>query len=158
MPRRTRLFTTASNSTNFWTGQTRAARYGRTAPISPRRPKLLSNRRAIGDGSIVAARAAARSLSANRPANTTRSRLRSRAEHVFADRENAMGRKIVHTIGIMRARVKIGMINLVYNMRRLIQLDRMAAAPAWSSSRLESVFGGVNCLRGHGENAKNGAD
>jgi len=56
--------------------------------------------------------------------------VRARAEHVFADQENAMGRKIVRTIGIMRARAKIGMMNLVYNMRRLIQLERMAAAPA----------------------------
>jgi transposase, IS5 family len=54
---------------------------------------------------------------------------RARAEHVFADQENAMGRKIVRTIGIVRARAKIGMMNLVYNMRRLIQLERMVAAP-----------------------------
>jgi IS5 family transposase len=63
-------------------------------------------------------------------ANTTRSRVRARVEHVFADQQNAMGGKIVRTIGIARARVKIGMMNLVYNMRRLVQLERMAAAPA----------------------------
>jgi transposase, IS5 family len=49
---------------------------------------------------------------------------------VFADQRNAMGGKIVRTIGIGLARVKIGMINLVYNMRRLVQLARMAAASA----------------------------
>jgi IS5 family transposase len=63
-------------------------------------------------------------------ANTTRSRVRARVEHVFADQQNAMGGKIVRTIGIARARVKIAMMNLVYNMRRLVQLERMAAAPA----------------------------
>jgi IS5 family transposase len=63
-------------------------------------------------------------------ANTTRSRVRARVEHVFADQQNAMGGKIVRTIGIARARVKIGMMNLVYNMRRLVQLERMAAASA----------------------------
>ena len=41
-----------------------------------------------------------------------------------------MGGKFVRTIGIVRARVKIGMMNLVYNMRRLVQLERMAVAPA----------------------------
>ena len=41
-----------------------------------------------------------------------------------------MGGKIVRTIGIARACVKIGMMNLVYNMRRLVQLERMAVAPA----------------------------
>jgi IS5 family transposase len=63
-------------------------------------------------------------------ANTTRSRVRARVEHVFADQENAMGGKFVRTIGIARAAVKIGMMNLVYNMRRLVQLERVAAAPA----------------------------
>ena len=51
-----------------------------------------------------------------------------------------MGRKIVRTIGIARARFKIGMMNLGYNMRRLVQLERVAAAPA----RIGCV-GGVLC-------------
>ena len=41
-----------------------------------------------------------------------------------------MGRKIVRTIGMARARFKIGMMNLSYNMRRLVQLERVAAALA----------------------------
>jgi transposase, IS5 family len=63
-------------------------------------------------------------------ANTTRSRIRARVEHVFGHQENSMGRKLVRTIGIARATVKIGMMNLVYNMRRLVQLGRMTVAPA----------------------------
>ena len=63
-------------------------------------------------------------------ANTTRSRVRARVEHVFADQENGMGGKLVRTIGMVRARVKIGLMNLVYNIRRLVQLERMAAASA----------------------------
>ena len=63
-------------------------------------------------------------------ANTTRSRVRARVEHIFGDQQNAMGGKFVRTIGIARARAKIGMMNLVYNMRRLVQLERMAPAPA----------------------------
>jgi transposase, IS5 family len=40
-------------------------------------------------------------------ANTTRSKVRARVEHVFGDQKNAMGAEIVRTIGIVRARCKI---------------------------------------------------
>ena len=63
-------------------------------------------------------------------ANTVRSKVRARVEHVFGHQENSMGRKIVRTIGMARARFKIGMMNLGYNMRRLVQLERVAAAHA----------------------------
>jgi IS5 family transposase len=63
-------------------------------------------------------------------ANTTRSRVRARVEHVFGDQQNAMGGIFVRTIGIARAAVKIGMMNLVYNMRRFVSLERVAAASA----------------------------
>jgi len=54
-------------------------------------------------------------------ANRKRSQVRSRVEHVFAQQE-AMGGTLVRTIGIVRARFKIGMKNLVYNIRRLAWL------------------------------------
>jgi transposase, IS5 family len=58
-----------------------------------------------------------RSLSQRQQAgNTTRSRVRARVEHVFADQENGMGGKFVRTIGMARACVKIGMVNLVYGV------------------------------------------
>ena len=65
---------------------------------------------------------------AQKAANTTRSKVRARVEHVFGDQKNAMGAELVRTIGIVRARCKIGMTNLVYNMRRFVCLERMAAA------------------------------
>jgi hypothetical protein len=34
----------------------------------------------------------------------------------------------IRTIGIARATMKIGMVNLVYNMRRLVFLHSLAAA------------------------------
>ena len=67
---------------------------------------------------------------AQETANKTRSRVRARVEHVFGHQENSMGRKLVRTIGMARARFKIGMMNLGYNIRRLVQLERVAAAPA----------------------------
>ena len=38
------------------------------------------------------------------------------------------GGRLVRTIGTIRARAKIGLQNLVYNIRRLTTLERMAAA------------------------------
>jgi hypothetical protein len=63
-------------------------------------------------------------------ANKTRSKVRARVKHVFGDQKNSMGAEIMRTIGIVRARCKIGMTNLVYNMRHFVFLERMAEA-AW---------------------------
>jgi IS5 family transposase len=54
-------------------------------------------------------------------ANRKKSKVRARVEHVFGA-QNAMGGHLVRTIGLLRAQVKIGMMNLVYNMVRLMQL------------------------------------
>ena len=61
-------------------------------------------------------------------ANKTRSKVRARVEHVFADQANGMGGKLVRTIGIVRARMKIGMQNFAYNLRRFVWLERSAQA------------------------------
>lgn len=61
-------------------------------------------------------------------ANRKKSRIRARVEHVFAAQQTSPGGRIVRTIGIIRAQTKIGLQNLVYNIRRLVALDRMAAA------------------------------
>ena len=62
--------------------------------------------------------------------NTTRSRVRARVEHVFGHQHTSMGGTMVRAIGIVRARAKIGLMNLVYNISRLVHLERAAAAPA----------------------------
>ena len=49
-------------------------------------------------------------------------RCERRSSHVFAHQE-AMGGKRVRTVGLARARIKIGMMNLVYNLRRLAWLQ-----------------------------------
>ena len=61
-------------------------------------------------------------------ANTRKSRVRARIEHVFGAQENAPGGRLVRTIGMVRAKVKIGLQNLAYNIRRLVILERAAAA------------------------------
>jgi hypothetical protein len=54
--------------------------------------------------------------------------VRARVEHVFGSQHTSMGGKLVRTIGIARASMKIGMQNLAYNMRRLVVLERSAWA------------------------------
>ncbi len=61
-------------------------------------------------------------------ANRKKSKVRARIEHVFVAQENAPGGRIIRTIGAVRARAKIGLQNLVYNVRRLVILQRMATA------------------------------
>ena len=60
--------------------------------------------------------------------NKSRSRFRARVEHVFGAQSNDMGGTRVRSIGLVRARARIGLKNLAYNMRRLIQLQRLASA------------------------------
>ena len=61
-------------------------------------------------------------------ANSRKSKVRARIEHVFGAQENAPGGRLVRTIGIARATIKIGLQNLAYNIRRLVILERAAAA------------------------------
>ena len=60
-------------------------------------------------------------------ANRKKSQVRARIEHVFGAQQTAPGGRIVRTIGIVRARAKIGLQNLAYNIRRLVTLERMAS-------------------------------
>jgi IS5 family transposase len=62
-----------------------------------------------------------------RRANALKSEVRSRVEHVFAMQKDKMG-LFIRTIGIARATMKIGMANIVYNVKRLVFLGRLAAA------------------------------
>lgn len=59
--------------------------------------------------------------------NKTRSQTRCRVEHVFAWMAQ-WGGKAVRGIGLARAEVRIGFMNLVYNMRRFCTLHRLAAS------------------------------
>jgi IS5 family transposase len=64
---------------------------------------------------------------AMRRANAAKSKIRSRVEHVFAEQKDRMD-LFIRTIGIARATMKIGLANLVYNIKRLLFLWRIAAA------------------------------
>jgi len=58
--------------------------------------------------------------------NVGKSVIRSRVEHVFADQKSQMG-LFVRTVGITRATMRIGLANIVYNMRRFLFLERISA-------------------------------
>ena len=58
-------------------------------------------------------------------ANARKSAVRARVEHVFAEQKDRMD-LLVRTIGLPRAELKLGMVNLLYNIRRVIWLDRRA--------------------------------
>ena len=49
--------------------------------------------------------------------NKTRSSVRGRVEHVFGAQSNDMGGTLVRSVGLARAKARIGLKNLAYNMR-----------------------------------------
>ena len=60
-------------------------------------------------------------------ANGRRSKVRAFVEHVFAQQKSRMG-LFVRTIAIARARTKIGMANLAYNLTRFVWHQRRTAS------------------------------
>ena len=62
-----------------------------------------------------------------RHANNLKSKVRSRVEHVFAEQKSRMG-LFIRTVGIARATIKIGLANILYNMKRLMFLKRRPVA------------------------------
>lgn len=64
---------------------------------------------------------------AQKAANTGRSRVRARGEHVFGHIATAMNGCYVRTIGLARAKAKIGLESLAYNIARATFLMRKHA-------------------------------
>jgi IS5 family transposase len=58
--------------------------------------------------------------------NSRRSKIRKRVEHVFGFMQNSMNGKFIRTIGLVRAKMKVGLMNLVYNLCRYGQLCRIS--------------------------------
>lgn len=60
--------------------------------------------------------------------NVRRGKIRKRIEHIFGYIENSMGGKFIRTIGLVRAKAKIGLMNWVYNLCRYEQLCRIGVS------------------------------
>jgi hypothetical protein len=58
--------------------------------------------------------------------NAARGRVRAGVERVFAVQKDQMG-LFIRTIGLDRARTKIGLANLTYNLKRFVWFERRAA-------------------------------
>jgi len=56
--------------------------------------------------------------------NRTKSRIRARVEHIFGFMENSLKAGMIRTIGIIRAKSQVAMINLTYNLFRFCQLEK----------------------------------
>jgi IS5 family transposase len=59
---------------------------------------------------------------AQKESNREKSKTRARVEHIFGFVENSMNGSFVRTVGMARAKAKIGMMNLTYNICRCTQL------------------------------------
>lgn len=55
--------------------------------------------------------------------NRTRSRTRAKVEHVFGAIVNEMGGKQLRSIGLQRAAGNLGLMNLTYNLKRLVMWE-----------------------------------
>lgn len=90
---------------------------GPIVPIAVKRPSSGLGRLASR------ARSTTKASGANR-LNRLRSTIRARVEHVFGFQHNSMGGKLIRTIGLARAKTKIALMNLTYNIMRYLQLER----------------------------------
>jgi IS5 family transposase len=62
-----------------------------------------------------------------RISNKAKSKIRARVEHIFGFVENSMNGSFIKTIGIKRAKAKIGLMNIVYNICRCVQLKTVVS-------------------------------
>lgn len=56
--------------------------------------------------------------------NKVRSKTRARVEHIFGFMENSLNASVIRTIGIVRAKSQIAIMNLTYNICRYTQLKQ----------------------------------
>lgn len=57
--------------------------------------------------------------------NSRKSKVRARVEHIFGFVENSINGSYIRTVGMARAKAKIGMMNIVYNICRCVQLKKV---------------------------------
>jgi hypothetical protein len=109
--------------------------------IEQRMKDAMSSMASFNSGCCSGGTAPDRPLSERqKSANTTRSKVRARVEHVFGQQQSSIGGKIVRTIGIALARFKIGMMNLG---------SAGSARADGACARLSALTGGVgvSCKR-----------
>lgn len=99
-------------------GNTASLAWGDTAYRSEENEKLLADEGFVSKLHCKKSRGKSMPVRTQR-ANGKKSKIRATVEHVFAVQKDKM-HLFIRTIGIKRANVKIGLANIVYNMKRLI--------------------------------------
>jgi IS5 family transposase len=61
---------------------------------------------------------------AQKASNKEKSKIRARVEHVFGHMQTSLGGMLIRSIGELRAKVNIGLMNLTYNLSRVETLIR----------------------------------
>ena len=117
-----------SPATISWMGTTRLWVCGRTALTARRRSRRRWKEKGLRSRIHRKGRRNKPLSEREKQGNKTRSSVRVRVEHVFGAQSNDMGGTLVRSVGLVRAKARIGLKNLAYNMRRLVQLERLAAA------------------------------
>ena len=77
--------------------------------------------------------------------NRTRAKIRSRIEHIFGIQAMRAGDLIIRTIGLARAKVKLGLRNLAYNLDRYCQRRQRNGVSDGSERRPR--LGGLQAMR-----------
>lgn len=72
--------------------------------------------------------------------NHIKAQTRCRIEHIFGNMVKALGGKSIRSKGMLRATFEISLLNLLYNIRRMITLDRLAEEAARKASQQEAVM------------------
>lgn len=99
-------------------GNTASLVWGDTAYRSEENEKLLADKGFVSKLHCKKPKGKSMPVRTQR-ANGKKSKIRATVEHVFAVQKDKMG-LFIRTIGIQRANVKIGLANIVYNMKRLV--------------------------------------
>ncbi len=105
-----------------WTRPTPPRPYGKTPPTDrpstrPSWPRTASCPASIAEQTCGAN--GQRPLALVRRANNAKTEIRAHVEHVFAQQKDRI-LPAIRTVGLARATTKIGLANLVYNVKRLI--------------------------------------
>lgn len=61
---------------------------------------------------------------AQKASNKEKSKIRARVEHVFGHMQTSLGGMLIRSVGELRAKVNIGLMNLTYNLSRVEMLIR----------------------------------
>ena len=73
--------------------------------------------------------------------NKLKSKVRARIEHVFGSMCNSMNGLTIHTLGLMRAKIKMTFKNLAYNMQRFVFLQTQRLKMLEKEQKIQQLAG-----------------